>query len=42
MAKLLCSRLGDRFIDKAQIKNHTVAASAALIAFNQFRDQPLF
>ena len=32
----LCSQLGNRFIDKFQLKNHTVAASAALIALNQF------
>jgi tRNA threonylcarbamoyladenosine biosynthesis protein TsaB len=38
----LCSHLGNRFIDKAQIKNHTVAASAALIALNQFKTNPCF
>jgi tRNA threonylcarbamoyladenosine biosynthesis protein TsaB len=38
----LSSKLGDSFIDQAQIKNQTVAASAAQIAFNQFRDSPSF
>ena len=38
----LSSQLGDRFIDQAQIKNQTVAASAAQIAFNQFRASPSF
>jgi tRNA threonylcarbamoyladenosine biosynthesis protein TsaB len=38
----LSSKLGDSFIDQAQIKNQTVAASAAQIAFNQFRNRPSF
>ena len=38
----LSSKLGDNFIDQAQIKNQTVAASAVQIAFNQFRNSPSF
>ena len=38
----LFSKLGDSYIYQAQIKNQTVAASAAQIAFNKFRDSPSF
>lgn len=38
----LSSQLGDRFIDKAQVKNQTVAASAAQIAITQFGASPCF
>ncbi len=38
----LSSQLGDRFIDQAPVKNQTVAASAAQLAFNQFGANPCF
>ena len=38
----LSSQLGDKFIGQVQIKNQTVAASAAQIAFNQFGASPSF
>ena len=38
----LSSQLGDRFIDQAQLKNQTVAASAAQIAFTKFKASPSF
>lgn len=40
--EILSSQLGDKFIDQVQIKNQTVAASAAQIAFNQFKASPSF
>ena len=36
-SKILYSLLRKKFINKAQVKNHTVAASAALIGSNQFK-----
>ncbi len=38
----LSSQMGDRFIHQAQLKNQTVAASAAQIAFTKFKASPSF
>jgi tRNA threonylcarbamoyladenosine biosynthesis protein TsaB len=40
--KIFSSQLGNKFIDQVQIKDQTVAASAAQIAFNQLEDSPSF
>ncbi len=39
---LLFSQLGENFIEQAPVKNQTIAASATLLAFNQFRATPCF
>ena len=40
--EFLSSRLGNKFIDQAPVKNQTIAASAAQLAFNQFQASPCF
>ena len=40
--EFLSSRLGNKFIDQAPVKNQTIAASAVQLAFNQFRASPCF
>ncbi|MBT6346635.1 MAG: tRNA (adenosine(37)-N6)-threonylcarbamoyltransferase complex dimerization subunit type 1 TsaB [Nitrospina sp.] len=39
-SELLASQLGDKFI--ASTQNHTVAASATLLAYHRFRENPCF
>ncbi len=40
--EILSSQLRDRFIDKASVKNQTVAASATQLAFSQLGANPCF
>ena len=40
--EIFSCQLGDKFLNKTQVKNQSIAASAAQIAFNQSNNKPCF